>query len=264
MVRGFLEVVRSTELRALCHVGLAHLALAEGRRGAARAELLAAQALDQTQGLEARAQAASLPFLPVESEELEEIREQLRSWDAETAAASAIPALAVHNGLHPALKEYLAGLLAVKAGDLADAHAALDRLRTLAATRSPEAHAALDRGLAAALARAEAGPDEALAVLARPRIELWFQVTLASPFLSLAQERFLRAELLHEVGRDAEALGWYGSIAQRAPYELVYAAPAQLRRAEIFARQGDTEAAASESEQARMRWSRADAALQPT
>jgi hypothetical protein len=73
-------------------------------------------------------------------------------------------------------------------------------------------------------------------------------------FLSLAFERFLRAELLHEAGRDAEALGWYGSIAERSSFELVYAAPAQLRRAEIFGRQGDKDAERAASEQAAKRW----------
>jgi hypothetical protein len=103
---------------------------------------------------------------------------------------------------------------------------------------------------------------KALAVLGPPAIELWFQVTVASPFLSLAHERFLRAELLYEAGRDAEALGWYGSIAERTPYELVYAAPAHLRRAEIFARQGDSDAARAEFDQARVRWAKADVELQ--
>jgi hypothetical protein len=99
--------------------------------------------------------------------------------------------------------------------------------------------------------------------LGSPHIDLWFQVTVTSPFLSLAYERFFRAELLHELGRDAEALGWYGAIAQRSPYELIYAAPAHLRRAEIFARQGDPTAASAEYERVRTQWSAADLELQP-
>jgi len=100
-----------------------------------------------------------------------------------------------------------------------------------------------------------------MAVLGPPAIELWFQTTVASPFLSLAHERFLRAELLEKVGREAEALGWYGSIAERSPYELVYAAPAHLRRADIFGRQGDLDAAAAEYDQARVHYAKADAEL---
>ena len=120
----------------------------------------------------------------------------------------------------------------------------------------------LRKGLAAALTRAERGALEALAVLGRPSAELWYQATIISPFLSLAYERFLRAELLHEAGRHAEALGWYGSIAERSPFELVYAAPAQLRRAEIFARQGDREAERAAHQEAATRWAKADPELQ--
>jgi hypothetical protein len=104
---------------------------------------------------------------------------------------------------------------------------------------------------------------EALAVLGRPSAELWYQSTVVSPFLSLAYERFLRAELLYEAGRHAEALGWYGSIAERSPFELAYAAPAQLRRAEIFALQGDPEAKRAAHQQAVSRWAKADPDLQP-
>jgi hypothetical protein len=53
--------------------------------------------------------------------------------------------------------------------------------------------------------------------LERSRPRLWFQLTVASPFFSLASRRFLQAELLREAGRFDEAAGWYGSIAERTP-----------------------------------------------
>jgi tetratricopeptide (TPR) repeat protein len=263
VARAFIEVARSSELRALCHVGIAHIALSQGRYRAARAELAAAQALDYPQALETRALFAALPFVPVDEGELSELREQLRLWDPSEVVTSGIPALAVHNLLHPALQEYLLGLLAVRAGDLAEARHALGRLSAQADGTEPAARAALRRGLAASVARVQSGPGGALSLLGTPRVDLWFQVTVVSPFLSLAHERFLRAELLHETGRDAEALGWYGSIAERSPYELIYAAPAHLRRGEIFALQGDHRAARAEHEQLHARWGRADAELQP-
>jgi tetratricopeptide (TPR) repeat protein len=173
---------------------------------------------------------------------------------------TALPALAVHNGLHPAIRSFLLGLLAVRAGDLSEAHEALGQLSQSSGPASV-ARSSLRRGLAASLTRAERGALEALAVLGRPSAELWYQATVISPFLTLAYERFLRAELLHETGRDAEALGWYGSIAERSPFELAYAAPAQLRRAEIFARQGDREAEQAAYDQAVTRWANADPEL---
>jgi hypothetical protein len=38
---------------------------------------------------------------------------------------------------------------------------------------------------------------------------------------------------LRELGRAEEAAGWYTSIAERSPYELIYAAPARHRLAEM-------------------------------
>jgi hypothetical protein len=101
----------------------------------------------------------------------------------------------------------------------------------------------------------------ALIFLANGRLVPSVPYTVISPFFSLALERFLRAELLHETGRDAGALGWYGSIAERSPFELAYAAPAQLRRAEIFARHGDREAEQAAYDQAATRWANADPEL---
>jgi hypothetical protein len=37
------------------------------------------------------------------------------------------------------------------------------------------------------------------------------------------------------VGRREEAAGWYGAIAERSPYELIYAAPARARVAAMAA-----------------------------
>jgi DNA-binding SARP family transcriptional activator/tetratricopeptide (TPR) repeat protein len=260
IARTLLEVARSPELRALCHVGLAHLAVSQGRWAAGREEAMEAQALDYAQGLETQALFAALPFLPIEPDELDQVRTELRSWNALETPPTALPALAVHNGLHPAIRSFLLGLLAVRAGDLSEAHEALDQL-SLSSGPASVARTSLRRGLAASLTRAERGALEALAVLGRPSAELWYQATVISPFLSLAYERFLRAELLHETGRDAEALGWYGSIAERSPFELAYAAPAQLRRAEIFARHGDREAEQAAYDQAASRWANADPEL---
>jgi DNA-binding SARP family transcriptional activator/tetratricopeptide (TPR) repeat protein len=261
--RAFIEVARSTELRALCHLGVAHIALSRGRWGAAEKELTLAESLDYAQALETRALFAALPFVPLEAAELAALRERLEAWDPSLAKPSSFPPIAIHNGLHPAIKAYLSGLLAVRAGDLAGARHALVQLSARSDVDESAPRASLRRGLAAGLARAESGPLEALAVLGSPHIDLWFQVTVTSPFLSLAYERFFRAELLHELGRDAEALGWYGAIAQRSPYELIYAAPAHLRRAEIFARQGDPTAAGAEYERLRTQWAAADLELQP-
>jgi hypothetical protein len=42
--------------------------------------------------------------------------------------------------------------------------------------------------------------------------------------------------LLRESGRLEEAAGWYTSIAERSPYELIYAGPARQRLADMQAK----------------------------
>jgi tetratricopeptide (TPR) repeat protein len=131
----------------------------------------------------------------------------------------------MHNDLHPAIRVYLLGLLELRLGDLGAAAEWLEALAEL------EASGPLVRNLTveldAALAHAKGRTKEALARLERARPELWFQLTVASPFFTLASQRFLRARLLEAVGRREEAAGWYRSIAERSPYELVYARSAQ-------------------------------------
>jgi hypothetical protein len=106
---------------------------------------------------------------------------------------------------------------------LGDAASAADRLEELAEL---EASGPLVRNLTveldAALAWARGNPADALARLERARPELWYQLTLGSPFFALASQRFLRARLLEALGRSKEAAGWYRSIAERSPYEVIY------------------------------------------
>jgi tetratricopeptide (TPR) repeat protein len=228
LARQFIEVARSPELRALCHIQLAHLALARGRRDLARDELARAERLDRTWGLEVRGLLATLPFAPADEAELRELRDELAGWDAASAPPSSFLIFAMHNDLHPTIRVYLLGLIAVRRGDVAGAGAHSAELARMA-TGDGGLTDCLSAELDATIARADGKTGEALAILERSRPRLWFQLTVASPFFSLASRRFLQAELLREAGRFVEAAGWYDSIAQRSPYELVYVAPARER-----------------------------------
>ena len=57
-------------------------------------------------------------------------------------------------------------------------------------------------------------------------------------------------------------LGWLRSIAERASYELVYLAPAQLRQAEIYDRRGDRDEAVKHYRRFIQLWQNADPELQ--
>jgi tetratricopeptide (TPR) repeat protein len=228
LAREFIEIARAPELRALCHIQLAHLALARGRWDSAQDELARAQRLDPTWGLEVRGLVATLPFSPVDPAELRALRAELAAWDAADTPPSSFLIFAMHNDLHPAIREYLLGLITVRLGDIERTRVHAADLARIAPGNGGLADC-LSAELAAHVARGEGKPGEALAHLERSRPRLWFQLTVASPFFSLASRRFLQAELLREAGRFDEAAGWYDAIAQRSPYELVYAAPARER-----------------------------------
>jgi DNA-binding SARP family transcriptional activator len=232
LARSFIQVARAPELRALCHIVLAHLALAAERPELGWQELAHAEALDRTWGLEIRALFATLPFVAQTETELREVHDALERWDVNTLAPSMFLIFAMHNDLHPAIRVYLLGLLEVRLADLASAAARLADLGALQAEPTGLTQS-LEVELRAVIARAEGRAEEGLRHLERSRPELWFQLTVASPFFSLASQRFLRAELLLEVGRTEEAAGWYASIAERSPYELIYAPAARRRLAQI-------------------------------
>ena len=78
-----------------------------------------------------------------------------------------------------------------------------------------------------------------------------------------AYDRYFRAELLAEMKKDDEALGWLRSIAERASYELVYLAPAQVRQAEIYDRRGDRDEAVKHYRRFIELWQNAEPELQP-
>jgi hypothetical protein len=76
-------------------------------------------------------------------------------------------------------------------------------------------------------------------------------------------DRFLRAELLHLLGRDEQAIGWYRSIAERAPYELAYLAPSELRLGRIYEVRGDAVEAGLHFRRFVALWREADPELRP-
>ncbi len=238
LARSFIQAARSPELRALCHIAVAHLAQAGGRSQAAAEELRLAESLDQTWGLEIRGLFASLPFADQTETELGEIRRALEAWNPCRVSPSTLPVSAMHNDLHPAIRAYLLGLLALRSGDIPAAAAHVD---ALAGLRSQEGLVeSLEVELRAAMCQADGRTAEALSLLERSRPRLWFQLTVASPFFSLASRRYLHAELLRESGRLKEAAGWYTSIAERSPYELIYAGPARQRLAEMQAKRAES------------------------
>ena len=260
------KLARAHEERALCHIVLAHTELALGRHGAAATELTAASGFDAAWALELRASFATLPFVNLPRHELVAVRDALESWtDAGQAPPRRNQVLAAHNELHGILREYLLGLLAVRLEDDAGARraaAALDASNGDAMRR--RFAAVLARTVRASAAAAIGDRENALRLLADSQDEVWYQQSLTSPFFSRAFERYLRAELLTALGRDREAIAWYGTLGESSPYEIIYLAPAHLRQGELHERQGDTVRAASHYARCARLWTRCDEAFVAT
>jgi tetratricopeptide (TPR) repeat protein len=165
------------------------------------------------------------------------------------------PWLLASDGCAPHTRQYLIGLLSQRLGDAPGIRAAADSLAGLAADPGAANGAAADpssarlaaemrRGLLAASAHMNGDLGRALTLLEDEPAPVPHEVRWVSPFHSLPHTRFLRAEVLYQLGRYEEALGWYGSLAEHSPFDLALLGPALARQAEIHQTLGDRAGAA--------------------
>jgi tetratricopeptide (TPR) repeat protein/tRNA A-37 threonylcarbamoyl transferase component Bud32/TolB-like protein len=260
------EPVRSDLVRARGYLILAHLDLARGRWSAARAHLDAAAGLRPRMATEYRALLSAAPFLQVPADDLGAIRGELGRLsinpppETETSRTWSNP----HQGLHGQLCAYLQGLMCIGLGESQKALDFADRLEELG-DLADSGHLVRDlavnlRGHAAA---GRKNPEQALALLEKARMECRFDQSFLSPFFSQAHERFARAELLRRLGRECEAIAWYGSFAENSLYDLVYLAPAQRRLGDIYHRLGDSDRATEHTRRFLELWDDCDPELRP-
>ena len=260
LARVVTRLTRGREAKALGHVTLALLNVTRGRFEKATVELDRADALGTPWALELRALFALHPYSNASNEERRVIRDALTAWNADGASATRNQVFAMHNGVHPVLRHYLIGSMHASLGAADEAIACAERLESEhAATQAGNLAGFLSRSVRAQVARRAGDPAAALQLLGAAPLEVWYQLTITSPFFSAAHERFLRAELLSELGRSQEAIGWYASLGESSPFELVYLAPARLRLSEIHARQGRHQRAAEDAEQVMILWEGGDA-----
>ena len=255
---------RPPRVRSYGHVALAHLALARGRWKEAKRELEAIADLDPWTSLEYRALFSSLPFLSVSRSELSAVRDGLATLDPSAVPRVEDPAVFIdsHYDLHPLLRMYLMALVSARMGDV-------DRAGQYSAEiekqKFPTGYESLASDFAgsvrAQIDRARGKPADALEKLDPLLAET--RNPLESPFVSEAYERFTRAELLHAVGRDPEALPWFDHLVESSVFEFVYLPLSYLRRAEILDRRGDRKNASASYQSFIDLWANCDRELQP-
>lgn len=265
LARHLVERTRPPAQQGFGHVLLAHLDLARGRWKAARAELALARPLTPVDALEYELLLGMAPFLPASPAELSRIRADLsRLPDAPTDNSMAMSWIHTQGMLRPLTRLYLIGMASARAGD---ERTRLAALASLAAAPDPTSTTAMGTGFALSI-RAEHErmlhhPAAALAYLERGTRQTPFTPAWTSGFVSQAYERFVRAELLHELGRDDEALRWYATFGENSPYDLVYLAPSLYRQAQIYDARGEKALAASHYARFLALWSDSDPEFAP-
>jgi tetratricopeptide (TPR) repeat protein len=257
--RWLTEAARAPDLRGYGHRMLAQAAIARGQWRRAWRELAVAARLDSTPALELRSLFAAFSFLPLPRSEIAQVRETVRRWEPGGEPAGQEGHTMAHIGVHPYLRLHRLGLLDTRLGDTTSALRAARMLDQAADSTSNGRWArTLAESIRAHVAAAGRRTDGALAHLDAADWE-----AAASVFVAEAHDRYFRAELLEQAGREDEALGWLESMAERAAYELVYLAPSHLRQAEIYDRRGERSKAAPHYRRFIELWSEADPELQP-
>jgi tetratricopeptide (TPR) repeat protein len=238
------EAPGTCEVQALGHRMLAQVAMAQGRLRAADGELARAVACDAGAALELEALMTVQPFVAINRPRLEALAAALRYHPDSSLGTSA--------------REYYGGLVTLSLGDtLAARRASLALLGTADSTMQGDLARTFGHSLRARVLLAAGQPAEALQELESAGWERTAGLSVAE-----VSDRFLRAELLHLLGQDDEAIGWYGSIAERASYELVYLAPAELRLGRIYEGRGESDQAARHYRRFLELWARPDSELQ--
>jgi DNA-binding SARP family transcriptional activator/TolB-like protein len=243
-----LSSVQVPDVRGFGHRLSASVALSRGQVQAARRHLTSAAEMDSTAALELSASFATLPFVVTPRAEL---------LDLKGALQRSLPSEGSRLGPDQAGRLHALGLVAAALGEIDLANRSAEALERLDGNEpSPRYGRTLARSVRARVALAVGRGADALRLLEGAGWPgSWQQ------FAAEAGDRYLRAHLLQRLGRLDEALSWYRSIAERASYELVFLAPAELHQAEIYRQRGDTALAASHFRRFASLWGQADPEL---
>ena len=227
---------------------VASLEMARGRRNAALAQLDTAVSMRLLTTALLRLEYATLPVVP--------------HRPGEIAALAAAPSQASAISDHPdrdVWERQLDGLRALALGHEADVR----RIATMVEQQPDQPgfggrNHALAGELRARLALTAGDAAGAVRELEAQRPMTWFGNQLGSAIDSRGSARFLMAEALERSGRGADAARWYGTLDEFSIADLIYAAPAHLRRAELYRRAGQDSLARVEYARAADLWRDAD------
>lgn len=217
------DTLHAPELKGLAQLALAHLAAQRHDLDTCRDLLALGSSAIPSWGPPVRALLYLAPSLDWTDADLQDAEAALRDWEIQPEFSPAFPLMQMHDRIHERARAWLLGLLAARQLDLAGVESALNASSTLPASGEDALVVErMERLLTAELLRLTGDPAGALAQLEASPTDFWFQDAVLSPLYCGGYERCRRGMLLRELGREAEAAGWLGSIAERSPWELPY------------------------------------------
>ena len=266
LARLLSDPIRAPDAQATGHIACAYLELAQGRLAAARADLAQAAAHDSVAALEFGTFLEMAPFLEAPAATLERTRAALERLNpaALRASSQTVVFLNPHGRFHALVRSYLLGLVSTRLGE---ASAGARFAAALEAQSGPSDAPTLPRDLGlevrAEIARRNGDAAQALALLRQRTNQAWYEDDLGSPVVSEARGRFVQAELEAKAGQAERAITLFGTFERHTPYDLMFAGPSHLRRAQLYEQLGDDRAAAEQYRRFLSLWKDADPEFRP-
>jgi DNA-binding SARP family transcriptional activator/tetratricopeptide (TPR) repeat protein len=212
--------------------GLAAISLGSGRWDAARR--LVTEHYEPSlyrEGLTTLVEASVLAPFARGPAELEALARDVDAWDMKAAASE-------QDGAAPRVgAAYLHGVLAAARGDTTRAMAIARELRvdTLGVAGERRQSALTLRAL---VSYRGGRYGECVARLDSARVRGWFGDAASSPWSAQTFQRLLRAEALRALGRWQDAVQWYNTLEQYAPFDVALLGPVLLGRSDALQRMG--------------------------
>lgn len=246
------EATRPPPTRALGEVTLALVDAASGRLRMAREALQSGGAADARAMLAARGLLSAQPLLPFDSNELSDLVQPLAEWRRERVRPPPNGydnlGLLAYQSNAPWVFE---AVVRTRLGDTTYTRILADSFDVRRKGGYPES-SSLIRAVAA---WGRGQPDAALELLDRP--------TSGAGGEPYGIGTFLRATVLAELGRDREALRWFGSLIQEDQLTFVNRAPVHLAMARILDRLGELDQARYHYARFSELWAHCDPELRP-
>lgn len=266
--KAFAEILADRETltppKAINRLFLAEYQLALGRRQAARGEFQQLAGVYPAWALTDEVYRLLAPQFNVAANELRAWRQRLSGWEAdEEPAVDGSLRFERHNSVHAHIRAFLLGRIAARLDEHETALRFADELLKMPTSQSAGSLSEdLALSIRAHVFARQGRPQDALRALEAAPREVPFHHREFSWVFTQPQERFLRAQLLEQLGRHADALWWYQSVHYHP--DSVSAGPSHFRQAQIYERLGKSPEAIAQYQRLIDLWRDADPEFQPT